>query len=236
MSKEHLTEGTVRAIAALHARGFVVCRAATNEAFFTPRFVSHALRSNCSSLPVELDYSSAHRRSTAFTRHLRRTAVLLPDFTGRLADARDQRHYSSQTLDNVLQTAGARQPEDAAFGSRFVRCGRTSAANQNPQSGDRRHADFAPIRNSARQHDSARSRQEVQSDAICTGAMLGDLGHQCLGWSGTQICAAHRVTSSAGQRQSQQAHHRVVSGARTDSGDEGPVGANSIRRLPPVSD
>lgn len=231
MSKEHLTEGTVRAVAALHARGFVVCRAATNEAFFTPRFVSHALRSNCSSLPVELDYSSAHRRSTALTRHLRRTAMRLPDFSGRLGDARDQRHYSLQTLDNVLQAIGARQPEDAAFSSCFVRGGRASVADGNSQSSDRRHTDSAPIRNSARQHDSARSRQEGQSDAVCTGAMLGDLGHQCLGWSGTQICTAHRVTSSAGQRQSQQAHHRVVSGARTDSGDEGPAGANSIRRL-----
>lgn len=66
MSNEHLTAGTVRAVASLHARWFVVCREATNEAFFTPRFVSHVLRSNCSSLPVELDHPSAHRRSTAF--------------------------------------------------------------------------------------------------------------------------------------------------------------------------
>src|SRR5487761_1968467 len=110
MSKKHLTEGTVRAVAALHARVFVVCRAATNEAFFTPHFISHVLRSNCSSLSVKLDYPPAPRRTIAFTRHLRRIAVWLPDFTRRLGDARDQRHYSSQTLDDVLQDAGARQP------------------------------------------------------------------------------------------------------------------------------
>jgi len=231
MSKEHLTEGTVRAVAALHARVFVVCRAATNEAFFTPRLVSDVLRSNCSSLPVELDYSSTHCRTIAFTCHFRRTAVWLPDFPGRLGDARDQRHYSSQTLDNVLQATGARQSEDAAFGSRFVRGGRAGATDGNSQFSDRRHTDSSPVRNSTRQHDSARSRQEGQSDAICTGAMLGDLGHQCLGGSGTQICAAHRVTSSASQREPQQAHHRVVLGARTGSGDEGQAGADTIRCL-----
>lgn len=231
MSKNHLAEGTVRTVAALHARVFVVCRAATNAGFFSPCSVSHVLRSNCSSLLVELDYPSTYLRSASFTRHLRRTAVRLPDFSGRLGDARDQCHYPTQPLDNVLQAAGARQPEDAASGTRLVRIGRSNAAHGNPQSSDRRHVDSAPIRNSAGQRHSARSRQEGQSDDICTGAMLGDFGRQRVRQCGAEVCVAHRIPFSTRQRQSQQAHHRVVTGAWPGSGNEGQACPNTIRCL-----
>ena len=93
MSENHLTEGAVCAVSALRMRGFVVCRAETNEGFFSPCSMSHDLRSNRPSLPVELDYLSAHCRPTPFPHHLRRVAVRLPDFSRRVGDARDQRHH-----------------------------------------------------------------------------------------------------------------------------------------------
>ncbi|KRH78445.1 hypothetical protein FERRO_14320 [Ferrovum sp. JA12] len=231
MSKKHLTEGTIRAVAALHARVFVVCRAATNEAFFTPRFVSHDLRSNCPSLLVKLDYPSAHCRTTPFTRHFYRAAVRLPDFSGRMGDTRDQRHYPTTSLDNLLQAAGARQPEDAASGASLVRVGSRDAARGNTQSGDRRHADSASVQNSAGQCHSARPCQKNQSNTIRTGAMLGDLGHQRSGWCGSEVCTADSVPFSARHWQSEQADHCVVPGARPGSGDEGQACPDTVRRL-----
>ena len=81
MSKKHLTRGMVRAATALHAMDFVVCRAAANEGFFSPCLVSHDLRSSRPSLLVELDYTSTHRCTIAFTRHFRR-AIITDDWSG----------------------------------------------------------------------------------------------------------------------------------------------------------
>lgn len=215
----------------LRTRGFVVCRAETNEGFFSPCSVSHDLRSNRPSLPVELDYLSAHCRPTPFPRHLRRVAVRLPDFSRRVGDARDQRHHPTTPLDHVLQDAGMRQPEDVASGASLVRGGRAGAADGHSQSGDRRHADFAPIRNSAGQHPSARPCKKGQSNPICIGAMLGDPGYQCARQCGAEICAAHRVAPSACQRQSQQVDHCIVLGARLGSSDEGQARPGTVRCL-----
>src|SRR3989339_1424906 len=103
MNKIHLTEGTVCAVASLHARFFVVCREATNEGFSSPCLVCHDLYSNCSFSPVCLDHASTDRRSAPFSRHLCRITVRLPDFSRRLGDARHQRHYPPKPLDNLLQ-------------------------------------------------------------------------------------------------------------------------------------
>ena len=170
-----------------------MCGAATNESFFSPCSVSHDLRSNRPSLSVELDHASAHCRPAPFACHVCRTVTWLPDFSRKVGDARDQRHYPMQPLDNLLQAARARQIEDIAFGARFVRGGREGTAHGYSQSSDRRHIDFAPIRNSTRQHHSTRSRQEGRSDAISTGAMLGDFRYQRNGQCGTKVYAAHRV-------------------------------------------
>ncbi len=106
-----------------------MCRAATNKGFFSPCSVSHDLRSNRPSLSVELDHASAHCRPTPFPRHVCRTTVRLPDFSRRVGDACDQRHHPTQPLDNLLQAAGAWQPEDAASGASLVRIGRAYAAH-----------------------------------------------------------------------------------------------------------
>ena len=103
-------------VAALHAQVVGVCRAATNEVVFTPHLVPYALHSNCPSLPVKLDYPFTHCRTITLSRYFRRITVWLPDFSRRLGDTRDQRHYPGPSLDDLLQITGTWQRPDATTG------------------------------------------------------------------------------------------------------------------------
>ena len=231
MSINHLTVKTVRAVASLHARFFVVCREATNEGFLSPCLVCHDLCSNRSFSPVTLDHTSTDRRSAPFSRHLCRTTVRLPDFSRRLGDTRHQRHYPPKSLDNVLQAAGTRQSENVAPGSQPVGVSGRHAARGHTQYGDRRHVDFASVRNRAGQRHSARPCQKSQSTPIRTGAMLGDTGCQCAEPHGQEVCTAHRIPFSSCHRQPQQTNNRTFPSARPSACDEGTARADTIRCL-----
>jgi hypothetical protein len=98
MRKKHLTERNARAVDALQTRVLGLCRASTNEGVLTPYLVTDPQCSNCSSLPVRLDYPFTHRCTHAFSRHFRKIAVWLPDFYGRLGDTHNQCHYQRLPL------------------------------------------------------------------------------------------------------------------------------------------
>ena len=231
MQRNHLTEGTDRAPAALHAKVFRACRAAGNEAFFIPHSVFYVLRSNCPSLPVELDYPSTHCRTTALTRNICRIALWLPNFSRRLGDARYLCNHPSPPLDNVLQAAGAWQPAHTTHRTRLIRGGQHGTAYGDTQPGNRRHADTTPIRDRTGQCHSARSRKEDQSAPILAGAMLGHFGRERTGQWGQEVCAADCVQIGAYRRQSQQADHHVGTGARPGTGCDEQTCAGTVRCL-----
>ena len=231
MSKNHLTEEKVCAVTALHTRVFGVCRAVTHEGVFTPHLVLYILCSSCPSLPVKLDYPFTQRRAVARSCHFRRTAVWLSDFSRRLGDTRDQCHYQSPSLDDLLQTSGTRQCPDATTGKSLVRAGQRCITNGDAQSGHRRHVDSTPVREGAGQYHSALPCQKAQPAAVSAGAMLGHSGRQRAGQCGQEVCFTDCVPFRPRHQQSQQADYRAGVGAQPSARDDEQARSATVRCL-----
>ena len=181
MTENQLTEVKICVAAPLHAQVFSVHKSTASEGAHAPRSMPHVLRPNCPSLPVKLDYPSAHRHTVACSCHPRRVAVRLSDFSPRLGDALDKCYYPRPSLDGLVQAPGMWECLDTTSGASPVRSGQQRIANRSAQSGYRRHIGSTPIGKSVRQHHSTRPHHEEQPAAVSAGATLGYAGPQRAG-------------------------------------------------------
>ena len=108
MSKNHLTEGKICAISALHTRVSGVRKAETHEGVLTPHLILYVLRSNCPSLSVKLDtplLSAVPLRARATFVELLCGCLISPEDTLSLCNYFLE-NYAASLLKNFLPSKG----------------------------------------------------------------------------------------------------------------------------------